>query len=184
MLAAMWPASLPLSPPADPSEHRLHILLPLPFDTAFDYISDSPLAPGTLVHVPFGAQTRVGVVWNGRGGDRPVDAAKLKPVIQVLELPPLTDELRRLVDRTADYTLAPAGSVLRMVLSCPAALGPPPTRSYVVRAGAAPARLTAARRRVLGHLCFRRNHRLAREHSKRSAGGVLTEPVLDDAIFQ
>lgn len=136
---------------ARPDDGRVGVLLPLPFDQAFDYASDRPLAPGTLVRVTFGRQPRVGVVWAGRRGTPP-PAAKLKPVDAVLDLPPLSDELCRLVERTADYTLSPAGAVLRMVLSCPAGLSPPPTRAHVVRAGPAPDRLTDARRRVLDRL--------------------------------
>src|ERR1700740_1270284 len=93
---------------------RVSVLLPLPLAGAYDYRvpPDLALAPGDFVAVPLGRRELFGVVWGPGLGD--VAAEKLKPVTECLPAPPLTEELRRLVDWVAAYTLAPPGAVLRM----------------------------------------------------------------------
>ena len=142
-------ASANASPPA-----TVAVLLPLPLDRAYDYTVPGDLeeavVPGSFVRVPLGGVERVGVVWGeGEGG---VEPARLKPVIAVLEAPPMTEPLRRLVDWAAEYTLAQRGAVLRMAMSVPAALEPAPVRTaYRLGQGEAP-RMTDARARVLAML--------------------------------
>ena len=139
-------ASANASPPA-----TVAVLLPLPLDRAYDYIVPGDLeeavAPGSFVRVPLGGVERVGVVWGeGEGGLEP---GRLKPVTAVLEGPPMTEPLRRLVDWAAEYTLAQRGAVLRLAMSVPAALEPAPVRTaYRLGQGEAP-RMTEARARVL-----------------------------------
>ena len=53
----------------------------------------------------------------------------LRSVEATVDLPPLSEALRRLIERIARETLAPPGSVLRLALSVPAAMEPGPTRS-------------------------------------------------------
>ena len=103
---------------------RVSVLLPLPLEGPYDYeaAADAPLAPGDFVHVPLGGRTLVGVVWGAAKGD--VEPQKLKRVIERLPVPPLREELRRLVDWVANYTLSPPGAVLRMAMSVPGALAP------------------------------------------------------------
>ena len=130
---------------------RVAVLLPLPLERAYDYavphdLADA-LAPGAFVRVPLGATERLGVVW-GDGGDD-VEPARLKPLTAVLQAPPMSEPLRRLVDWAAEYTLADRGAVLRMAMSVPAALEPAPVRTAYRPGPAAPARMTAARGRVL-----------------------------------
>jgi primosomal protein N' (replication factor Y) len=138
--------------------NRRGVLLPLPLDGVYDYRVPDDMAPemGALVLVPLGARRVVGVVWGPGEGE--VDENKLKDIISILDIPPLTDELRALIDWTADYTLSRPGSVLRMALSVPGALEPPrPEIAYVRVEGAAAEnespdgriRMTDARRRVL-----------------------------------
>ena len=103
---------------------RASVLLPLPLDGAYDYrVPDGmTLVPGDFVAVPLGSREIVGVVW-----DRPsseVPPAKLKPVANRLDAPPLSAELRRFVEWVAHYTLAPPGAVLRMAMSVSEALEP------------------------------------------------------------
>ncbi len=50
---------------------------------------------------------------------------KLRDIIGPKDAPPLNETLIDFVDWVADYTLYPAGAVLRMVISVPAALEPP-----------------------------------------------------------
>ena len=137
-----------------PSDDRIKVLLPLPLGGALDYaVAGARPAPGSFVRVPLPGRETTAVVWDdaspfSRGG-RAVPDDKLKPVLEVLDAPPLPDDVRRFVDWVAQYTLSAPGAVLRMAMSAPAALGPPPTRTHYVRTGDAPQRLTDARRRVL-----------------------------------
>jgi len=130
---------------------RLPVLLPLPFEQAFDYVHDEALPPGTVVRVPFGPTERYGVVWPTAAAD-PVAATRLKPLARLADVPPLPADLIALIDKLAAYTLTPLGSVLRLALSTPAALETAPVKRHLIRTGAAPERLTPARRRVLDRL--------------------------------
>src|SRR5260221_583422 len=135
---------------------RLSVLLPLPLAGVYDYLAPRALAlqPGDFVVVPLGNRQILGVAWGDATGDVP--AAKLKAVIERLPAPPMREELRRLIDWVASYTLAPAGAVLRMAMSVPDGLEP--ARTVVgyalshrgrVALDASPESLTPARRRVL-----------------------------------
>ena len=137
------------SPPA-----TVAVLLPLPLERAYDYAVPDELAaaiaPGSFVRVPLGRVERMGVVWGeGEGG---VEPARLKPVTAVLEAPPMTEPLRRLVDWVADYTLAQRGAVLRMAMSVPGALEPAPVRTAYRLGQGEPPRMTEARARVIAVL--------------------------------
>jgi primosomal protein N' (replication factor Y) (superfamily II helicase) len=141
------------------SAGRARVLLPLPVVAALDYAVPEGMAgppPGCFVRVPLGGRNLVGVVWEGAGGE--VAADRLKPVIEKLPVPPLTPELRRFIERVADYTMAPPGMVLRMAMSVPGALQRlrPHRFCAASEAGLAAlaepglaAALTPARRRVL-----------------------------------
>src|SRR5260370_1054966 len=89
---------------------RLSVLLPLPLAGVYDYLAPRALAlePGDFVVVPLGSRQLLGVAWGDATGD--VAAAKLKAVIERLPAPPMREELRRLIDWVASYTLAPAGA--------------------------------------------------------------------------
>ncbi len=103
---------------------RVSVLLPLPLAGAYDYEvpADFALETGDFVIVPLGRQRSLGVVWGE--GSREVEASKLKGVVERLPAPPMREELRRLIDWVANYTLAPPGAVLRMALRVPDALVP------------------------------------------------------------
>ncbi|HEV2099385.1 MAG TPA: primosomal protein N' [Stellaceae bacterium] len=141
---------------------QVKVLLPLPLPTALDYLAGEgepvPEA-GAFVRVPLGGRSLVGVVWDG--ADSELSAERLKNVIETLPGIGLAPELRRFVDRVAAYTMAPTGSVLRMTMSVPAALQPPPARRCWTLSAAGLAALaesrpttpvTPARRRVLEFL--------------------------------
>jgi primosomal protein N' (replication factor Y) len=139
-----------------PRDERVSVLLPLPLAGAYDYLAprDLALGLGDFVVVPLGSREVIGVVWGEAAGD--VAAEKLKPVAERLDAPPLREELRRLVDWVASYTLAPPGAVLRMAMSVGDALFPArAVTGYALsdRGRAALAQgetaLTPARRRVL-----------------------------------
>ncbi|MEM9311818.1 MAG: primosomal protein N' [Pseudomonadota bacterium] len=102
--------------------------------------------PGSVVIAPLGPRKVQGIVWDeGRlpGADAP--AAKLRPILELVPVPPLAQPLRRLIEWTADYYCAPLASVARMVLSSGGAIGGPSTTTEYRLSGGAPERMTAQR---------------------------------------
>ncbi len=128
----------------------VRVLLPLPLDAAYDYRvgEGMSLQAGDFVSVPLGPRQTAGVVWGPGSGE--VAEERLKEVLGLLEAPPLPDQSMRFVDWVAAYTLYPAGAVLKMAMSVPAALAAPkPVVAYVRGRHDPGLRMTAARRRVL-----------------------------------
>src|SRR6201991_4735707 len=85
---------------------------------------DQPVEPGSVVLAPLGPRQLTGVVWeadrmpsDSEGGDN-----RLRPLAGVYDIPPLRAPLRRLIEWTADYYLAPPAAVLRMALASASAL--------------------------------------------------------------
>jgi len=105
------------------------------------------------VLVPFGPQTRLGVVWDRAVGDpgKPLDPKKLKAVTERLDAPCLPVASLRFAEWIARYTLAPLGMVVRMMMSAPAALEPAKPRFgvRVVEGAPLPPRLSPARKKAL-----------------------------------
>ena len=128
----------------------VRVLLPLPVPGPYDYaVPDAIAAPdGAIVRVPLGARETVGVVLGPGGGH--VAQEKLRAIIEVRNAPPLRADMLAFIAWVARYTLSREGAVLRMVLRSPEALDPPPSRTVLRLAGDPPARMTPARRRVLG----------------------------------
>ncbi|MGB7037188.1 MAG: primosomal protein N', partial [Xanthobacteraceae bacterium] len=128
------------------------VLVPVALDHPYSYrVPDKlALAPGDIVSVPLGARGETtAVVWaENPQPDIRLDN-RLKDVEEKLDLPPLRPELRSFVDWVANYTVSSRGMVLRMCLRMGEHLGPARERTGVKLAGAPPARMTAARRRVL-----------------------------------
>jgi primosomal protein N' (replication factor Y) len=90
------------------------------------------------------------VVWAENANPDPRLHNRLKDISEKLDVPPLTGELRSLVDWVANYTLSARGMVLRMTLRMGENLGPERVRMGVRLIGEAPKRLTPARRRLIG----------------------------------
>ena len=103
--------------------------------------------------VPLGGREVIGVAWDGEP-DSALPERKLRDVVAVLDVPPMTATLRRFVEWVAAYTLTPPGAVLRMAMSAPAALEPPTPQAGWRLAEPVPdgVRLTPERRRVLAAL--------------------------------
>jgi len=126
--------------------------------------------PGQIVVAPLGPRPMVGVVWEA---DRfpdvpPVGDNRLRPLMGLLDAPPLPAPLRRLIEWTADYYLAPPAAVLRMALASMSALeGGKTVIEY--RAGAGlPDRMTPQRAQALERIGERQG--LVRELA--AIGGV------------
>ena len=110
-------------------------------------------APGDAVLVPLNRRETVGVVWDAAAWRRrTLPDAKLKPIMALLDTPPMIETMRRFVDWVAAYTLSPPGEVMAMALRITAPT--PLVRRLDPRrsAGGRDMRMTPARARVLAAL--------------------------------
>ncbi|MFO6448513.1 primosomal protein N' [Erythrobacter sp. NE805] len=110
--------------------------------------------PGSVVVAPLGPRRVMGIVWDAGAlpGDE-IAFERLRPILEVVPVPPLPEPLRRLVEWTADYYCAPLASVARMALASGGALGGPATTTeYRLTGAEAGGRLTAQRRTALEKL--------------------------------
>ncbi|MGP1282518.1 MAG: replication restart helicase PriA, partial [Parasphingopyxis sp.] len=106
--------------------------------------------PGSIVKVPLGPRQVTGVVWDeGRLEGTPVAAAKLRPILGVYDSPPIPETLRRLIEWTADYYLAPLASVLRMSLASTSGYSGEKTITEYRASGGMPERMTPKREQAL-----------------------------------
>src|SRR6201984_3549147 len=133
------------------STRVVDVLVPVALDRNYSYRvpRGMELAPGDVVCVPLGPREVVAVVWAENAKPDPRLHNRLKDVSEKLDVPPLREELRNLVDWVANYTLSARGMVLRMTLRMGEHLGPERVRPGVRLAGPPPHRMTAARRRVI-----------------------------------
>jgi primosomal protein N' (replication factor Y) len=166
------------------------VLVPVALDRPYSYRAPAELelAPGDIVTVPLGPRETTGVVWAENAKPNPRLDNRLKDVEEKLKFPPLKPELRSFVDWVANYTLSARGMVLRMCLRMGEHLGAERERLGMRLAGAAPERLTGARRRVLALLAdgmVRGKTEAAREAGV-SAGvidGLIDEGVLQTVVL-
>ena len=107
--------------------------------------------PGSIVVAPLGPRQLLGVVWEPERmpSDAEVGDNRLRNLLGVAAVPPLGTALRRLVEWTADYYLAPPASVLRMALASTSALEGARTVTEYRATGETPPRLTPQRARAL-----------------------------------
>lgn len=102
--------------------------------------------PGSVVVAPLGPRQVLGIVWEPeRLAGEEVAESRLRPLLEVLPVPPLPAPLRRLIEWTADYYCAPMQSVARMALGSVAALRGGGRMTEYRLTGEAPARLTPQR---------------------------------------
>jgi primosomal protein N' (replication factor Y) len=125
------------------------VLLPMPAERAYSYAVPEGMnvVPGSIVRVPLGPREVAGIVWDNGVDD--VDPAKLRPISEAFDCPPISHDIRRFVDWLAAYTLSPPGMVARMLLRAPEAFDPEPPVEGLAWTGNQPDRVTAARSRVL-----------------------------------
>ncbi|WP_374294869.1 primosomal protein N' [Sphingomonas sp.] len=107
--------------------------------------------PGSIVVAPLGPRQLLGVVWEPERmpSDAEVGDNRLRPLLGVADVPPLGTALRRLIEWTADYYLAPPAAVVRMALSSNAALEGARTATEYRVTGHVPDRLTPQRAQAL-----------------------------------
>ena len=106
--------------------------------------------PGSIVVAPLGPRQLIGAVWEPeRLPSEEVGDNRLRPLIHAYDLPPLAAPLRRLIEWTADYYLAPLASVLRMALPSTGALEGARSITEYRATGQVPERLTPQRAQAL-----------------------------------
>jgi primosomal protein N' (replication factor Y) len=105
---------------------------------------------GSIVLAPLGPRQMTGVVWEeDKLETESVGDNRLRPLLQAYDLPPLPAPLRRLIEWTASYYLAPMASVLRMALASASALDGGRTATEYRATGLIPERLTPQRAQAL-----------------------------------
>jgi primosomal protein N' (replication factor Y) len=108
------------------------------------------VGPGSIVLAPLGPRQLTGVVWEpDKLHAEAIGDNRLRPLLQAYDLPPLAEPLRRLIEWTADYYLAPLASVLRMALASASALDGGRTVTEYRATGLVPERLTPQRAQAL-----------------------------------
>jgi len=139
---------------------------PTPFNRARLLIMNAALGPldyrvpdgmhveyGSVVVAPLGPRQIMGIVWEEASlPSSPVPESKLRPLLALVDVPPITAELRRLIEWTADYYIAPLAGVARMVISSGGALRGPATMTEYRLSGGMPERMTPQRERAIGAL--------------------------------
>ena len=110
--------------------------------------------PGSIVLAPLGPRQIAGVVWEPERmpSDAEVGDNRLRPLAGVYDIPPLAAPLRRLIEWTADYYLAPPAAVLRMALASASALEERRSVIEYRATGVVPERLTPQRAQALDRI--------------------------------
>jgi len=134
--------------------NTVSVAIAAPLISAYDYDVGGlgQLARGTIVLVPLGKNFAYGIVLGPGCDDFP--RHKLRPIKLIPQLAPLKPCFIDFLEKMSAWTMAPLGSVVKMVLSQPDALLPPPLKTIYRTVTPQPdmARLTKARERVLGLL--------------------------------
>ncbi|WP_333574191.1 primosomal protein N' [Sphingomonas sp.] len=131
---------------------RARILVLHPALGPLDYRVPPGMAvePGSIVIVPIGPRQFAGVVWEAeRLPTEEIGDNRLRAILAVADAPPIPAPVRRLIEWTADYYLAPPSAVLAMTLRTSAAFEAAPTITEYRATGEVPARLTPQRAQAL-----------------------------------
>ncbi|WP_294318420.1 DEAD/DEAH box helicase, partial [uncultured Sphingomonas sp.] len=113
--------------------------------------------PGSIVTAPLGPRQLLGVVWDAeRLAAEEVGDNRLRPLLDVADVPPIAAPLRRLVEWTAGYYLAAPASVLRMCLASNSALEGAKLAIEYRATGVVPDRMTPQREQALERIGERR----------------------------
>ncbi|WP_306251519.1 primosomal protein N' [Parvularcula sp. IMCC14364] len=133
------------------NQATVQVLLPLPLASTYTYAvpTEVKVVPGSFVTVPLGPREMRGVVWPG---DPPqiIDRKKLKAMLAVFDVPPLSHDVMQFVDWVAAYTLFAPGAVLRMVMRSGSYLSAPrPQTGFMLGEVTDDLKVTPQREKVL-----------------------------------
>jgi len=120
-------------------------LLPRPF--SYSVPDDTDVNIGDYVEAPLGNKSVIGVVW-AKDVSNP-DKKKIKPIIRKMPAPAMPDNMRKFIEKVADYTLSPIGNVLKMSLSAPEGLDDAAKIEVLKATGKTPDKMTQQREAVL-----------------------------------
>lgn len=125
------------------------VLTTQPLDRMLDYKApQGGVFQGAFVEVPLGPRKVLGVVWGaGAGG---FDPAKIRPILRVLDVAPMREEMQQFLTRVADYTLSPLSGMLRLATRAPGLMDPLSMRKVLTLGETLPDRMTSAREKVIG----------------------------------
>ena len=145
------------------------------------------VTPGSIIVVPLGPRQLVGVVWEEDSFPdvESVGDNRLRNIVGPVDAPPIPETLRRLIEWTADYYLAPVASVLRMTLASMSALEGARTVIEYKRTGALPDRMTDQRTQAMERIGERQaqwRHMAAQREVRRDALGHHVRPGRLDAF--
>ena len=93
---------------------RIPVLFPLAVG-CYDYCHEIALPAGTFVRATLGKKKLLGVVWD-KQSDTSFPQEKLKPILEILPLPPLPIKTMQFINWVSAYTMSPVGAVLKMAL--------------------------------------------------------------------
>jgi primosomal protein N' (replication factor Y) len=112
------------------------------------------VVPGSIVLAPLGPRQLAGVVWepDRMPSDAEVGDNRLRNLVSVYDLPPLSAPLMRLIEWTASYYLAPPAAVLKMALASASALDDRRSVIEYRATGNVPDRLTPQRAQALDRI--------------------------------
>ena len=110
--------------------------------------------PGSIVIAPLGPRQLLGVVWEPEHmpSDAEVGDNRLRNLVGVVPVAPLAAPLRRLVEWTANYYLAPPAAVARMAMPSTSALEGARTVTEYRATGRVPDRMTPQREQALDRI--------------------------------
>ncbi|MGB1472973.1 MAG: primosomal protein N' [Candidatus Puniceispirillaceae bacterium] len=114
-----------------PAARLVQVAVPVPQKRGvllvYDYLPGPAIhAPvGTIVKIPLGTRHVWGIIM-GVSATSKVDISKLKAVTMLADVPPLSQPNLQFLEQVCRWTLAPFGSVMRLMLNTPDALVPPP----------------------------------------------------------
>ncbi|MER5171779.1 primosomal protein N' [Thioclava kandeliae] len=127
---------------------RVSVLTAEPVGRPLDYLApEGGCWARAFVMVPLGPRKVLGVVWGAGDGD--FAAAKLRRVLQVMDVPPMKADMRQFLMRMAAYTMTPLPQVLRLATRAPGLFDAPGLRKIYRLGAGEPPRMTDARARVL-----------------------------------
>src|SRR6201991_4785259 len=172
--------------PAASAARVVDVLVPVALNQAYSYRvpRGMELAPGDVVCVPLGPREVIAVVWAENANPDPRLHNRLKDISEKLDVPPLRDELRKLVDWVASYTLAARGLVLRRPWGRGEHLGPERVRVGVRLAGPPPQRMTPARRRVIEVLADRLLHGKSEAAKEAGVSAGVIDGLVDEGTLE
>ena len=167
------------------STRVVDVLVPVALNQTYSYRvpRGMELKAGDVVGVPLGPREVLAVVWAENANPDPRLHNRLKDVSEKLDVPPLKEELRSLVDWVSNYTLSARGMVLRMTLRMGEHLGPERMRMGVRLIGEPPKRLTPARRRVIEVLSDRLLHGKSEAAKEAGVSAGVIDGLVDEGTL-